>query len=42
MYSNIDAEPSNHEKETSEKVWPNAMMKEYNSIMNNDVWEIVP
>jgi hypothetical protein len=38
----IDAEPSSYENAAQHKVWQEAMMKEYASIMKNDVWEVVP
>jgi hypothetical protein len=37
----IDYEPSCYEEETSHPVWRDVMMEEYQSIMNNDVWDIV-
>jgi hypothetical protein len=42
MSSIIDTKPSSYEEATRKQVWQNAMMEEYNSIMKNDVWEIVP
>jgi hypothetical protein len=43
MVSNIrESEPSTFEEATSRQVWRDAMMEEYNSIMKNDVWEVVP
>jgi hypothetical protein len=42
MSSIIDIEPSNFEEAIVEQVWQDAMTEEYNSIMKNDVWEIVP
>ena len=43
MVSNIrESEPSTFEEATGRQVWRDAMMEEYNSIMKNDVWEIVP
>jgi hypothetical protein len=43
MVSSIrESEPFTFEKATSRQVWRYAMMEEYNSIMKNDVWEIVP
>jgi hypothetical protein len=42
MVSNIrESTPSTFEEATDRQVWRNAMMKEYNSIMKNDVWEVV-
>ena len=38
----IDAEPSSYENAARHKVWQEAMMEEYASIMKNDVWEVVP
>jgi hypothetical protein len=40
MSSIIDTEPSSYEEATRKQVWQDAMV-EYNSIMKNDVWEIV-
>jgi hypothetical protein len=37
----IDFEPSSYEEATGQQVWKDAMMEEYQSIMKNDVWEIV-
>jgi hypothetical protein len=43
MVSNIrESEPSTFEEATSRQVWKDAIMEEYNSIMKNDVWEVVP
>ena len=38
----IDLEPTTYEEESNHQVWKDAMMEEYQSIMKNDVWEIVP
>jgi hypothetical protein len=38
----IDSNPSSYKEASSQQVWPDAMAKEYSSIMCNDVWEIVP
>ena len=38
----IDREPSTYEEATEKKERNNAMIEEYQSIMNNNVWEIVP
>ena len=35
-------EPSSFQEAVQHKVWVDAMVEEYNSIMTNDVWEIVP
>ena len=37
----IDKEPSNYEEVAEKKEWKDAMIEEYQSIMKNDVWEIV-
>ena len=43
MVSSIrESEPSTFEEATGRQVWRDAMMEEYNSIMKNDVWEVVP
>jgi transposase InsO family protein len=42
MTNIIDSEPSNFEEATNQQVWRDAMVEEHNSIMKNDVWEIVP
>jgi hypothetical protein len=38
----IDTEPACYEEESSQQVWRDAMMEEYQSIMKNNVWDIVP
>jgi hypothetical protein len=38
----VNAEPSTFEEAVKKKEWKEAMMEEYQSIMKNDVWEIVP
>jgi hypothetical protein len=37
----IDIEPSFHGEAVGQQVWKNAMTEEYQSIMKNDVWNIV-
>jgi hypothetical protein len=37
----IDYEPSCYEEASSQPIWRDAMMEEYQSIMKNDVWDIV-
>ena len=37
----IDVEPSSYEKTTKKKEWKDVMIKEYQSIMKNDVWDVV-
>ena len=38
----IDLEPTTYEEVSKHQVWMDSMMEEYQSIMKNDVWEIVP
>ena len=38
----IDAKPSSFEEAVEKKVWKDAMHEEYQSIMKNDVWDVVP
>jgi hypothetical protein len=38
----IDAKHSSYEEVVEKKVWQDAMIEEYQSIMKNDVWDIVP
>ena len=38
----IDAEPSSFDEAVGKQVWKDAMHEEYQSIMKNDVWEVVP
>ena len=38
----IDADPSTYEEVATQQVWRDAMVEEYQSIMKNDVWEVVP
>ena len=38
----IDKKPSNYEEATEMKEWKDAMIEDYQSIMKNDVWDVVP
>ena len=38
----INKEPSNYEEAVEQKEWKDAMIEEYQLIMKNDVWDIVP
>ena len=38
----INAEPSSFEEVVGKQVWKDAMHEEYQSIMKNDVWDVVP
>jgi hypothetical protein len=38
----IDLEPYCHGEDSGEQVWKDAMSEEYQSILKNDVWDIVP
>jgi hypothetical protein len=42
MTSLVNEKPSIFEEAIKKKEWKEAMMKEYQSIMKNDVWEVVP
>ena len=37
----VDQEPTSYEEAAQKKEWVEAMTKEYQSIMKNDVWDIV-
>ena len=38
----VDQEPTNFEEAVQKKKWVEAMTEEYQSIIKNDVWDIVP
>jgi hypothetical protein len=38
----IDSELSTFEEASKHKVWKDAMIEEYDSILKNDVWVVVP
>jgi hypothetical protein len=38
----IDSKPSTFVEASKHQVWKNAMNKEYDSILKNDVWTVVP
>ena len=38
----VDQERTNYEEAVQKKEWVEAMNEEYQSIINNDVWDIVP
>ena len=38
----IDKEPSSYEEAAEWKEWKDTMIEEYQSIMKNDVWDVVP
>jgi hypothetical protein len=42
MNNILDFEPSSFHEATDHRVWQDAMVEEYTSIMKNDVWDIVP
>ena len=43
LMSNIlNSEPSTYDEAVGQQYWKEAMMEEYESIMKNDVWEVVP
>ncbi|XP_057843545.1 uncharacterized mitochondrial protein AtMg00820-like [Cryptomeria japonica] len=42
MYNLIEIEPSSVEEASKQQVWKDAMDEEHQSIIKNDVWDIVP
>ena len=38
----IDREPSTYEEAAEKKEWKDSMIEEYQSIMKNDFWDVVP
>ena len=38
----IDSKPSCHGEASGEKLWKDSMTEEYQSIIKNDVWDVVP
>ena len=38
----VDQEPTNYKEALQNKEWVEAILEEYQSIMKNDVWDIVP
>jgi hypothetical protein len=38
----INSEPSTFDEVIKHKMWKDAMIEEYKSILKNDVWEVVP
>ena len=38
----VDEEPTCFEEASKKKEWMQAMIEEYQSIINNDVWDVVP
>ena len=38
----VDSEPSLYQEAIEHKVWQDSMVEEYSSLMQNDVWEVVP
>jgi hypothetical protein len=39
---NIDVEPTSYEEVAKKNEWKDAMNEEYQSILKNDVWDVVP
>jgi hypothetical protein len=37
----VDVEPTNYEEFVGKKEWKDSMVKEYQSIVKNDVWDVV-
>jgi hypothetical protein len=38
----LNAKPSSYEEAAENQVWKDAMVEEYQSIVQNDVWDVVP
>ena len=38
----VDSEPSSYPEAAEHQVWRDVMVEEYNSIMQNNMWEVVP
>jgi hypothetical protein len=38
----MDAEPSSYEDDAKKRVWKDVTGEEYQSIVKNDVWDVVP
>ena len=38
----VETKPSSFEEEMQQPVWVDAMVEEYDSIVRNSVWEVVP
>ena len=38
----IEREPSTYEEAIIKKEWKDVMIEEYQTIMKNDVWQVVP
>ena len=38
----VDKEPTCFEEERKQKKWVDAMVEDYQSIIKNDVWKVVP
>jgi hypothetical protein len=38
----MDAKPSSYEEVVEKRVWKDSMREEYQSIVKNDVWDVVP
>jgi hypothetical protein len=42
FYDIINVGASNYEEDEEKRVWKDAMGEEYQSIVKNDVWDVVP
>ena len=38
----VDSEPFSYQEFAQQQVWQGAMVEEYSSMMQNDIWEVVP
>jgi hypothetical protein len=41
LYDIIDSKPTYYEEVVGKKVWKDAMIEKYQSIIKNDVWDVV-
>jgi len=42
MSESLEIKPSSFEKVVQQPIWVDAMVEEYDSIIINNVWEVVP
>ena len=42
MSESVETEPSSFEEEAQQPVWVDAMVEEFDSILRNSAWEVVP
>ena len=42
MFDIIDVDPTSYEEDAGKKEWKDSMVEKYQSIVKNDVWDVVP